>query len=251
MPILEHIPRKIEGWWLDINTVTQAQWPQLARLLDQAERDRAQRFHFERDKKSYIAAHAITRSLLSKWMRGDQTSWRFSISALGKPEVILPEGVPRLRINLAHTRGMVVAALTTDHDIGVDVEWLGRKGSFLDLAKTVFTAEEQALLAATPNTEKQALFLTLWTLKEAYIKAIGKGLSLPLDSFHYSLDPLTIHFKSARPHNPLDDPKLWHLDYFRPGPEHIAALAVHHPQPEKLCVSFKEAPLQEMLAQSS
>ncbi|MBL4837435.1 MAG: 4'-phosphopantetheinyl transferase superfamily protein [Kordiimonadaceae bacterium] len=249
MQILENIPHRVEGWWLDIDTISQAQWPQLEMLLEQAERDRAQRFHFVHDKKSYIAAHAITRSLLSTWIDGCPTDWRFSISALGKPEVILPKCVPRLRINLAHTRGMVVVALTVDHDIGVDIEWLGRKSSFLDLAKTVFTSEEQALLAAAPPEEKKALFLTLWTLKEAYIKAIGKGLSLPLDSFHYSLDPLAIHFKSTRPDIALDDPKLWHLDHFYPGADHIAALAVHHPKPENISVSFKAAPLQAMLVQ--
>jgi len=250
MQFLEDGQHNVEGWWLDIDTVNEPHWPRLESLLEQAERDRAQRFHFEHDKKSYIAAHAIVRSLLSARLDASPTEWKFSISDLGKPEVILPKGVPRVRINLAHTRGMVVAALTTEHDIGVDVEWLGRKSSFLDLSKSVFTLEEQSLLAAAPEGEKHELFLTLWTLKEAYIKAIGKGLSLPLDSFHYSLEPLAIQFKQTREDIALDDPAQWSLHRFRPGPDHIAAIAVHHPQPDGLSVSFEEAPLQAILNQS-
>jgi 4'-phosphopantetheinyl transferase len=247
MKILEDFQHKVRGWWLGVDTVNQAQWSQLEMMLEQAERDRAQRFHFEQDKKSYIAAHAITRSLLSTLVDISPSEWRFSASPLGKPEVILPEGFPCLRINLAHTKGMVVAALTIDHDIGVDVECLDRKGNYLDLSKTVFTAEEQAILKATSGKEKQALFMTFWTLKEAYIKAIGKGLSLPLDSFHYSLNPLEIHFKAARDNTPLDDPKQWRLQQFQPGDRHMAALAVHHPQPENLAVSMEAAPLQAMI----
>jgi Phosphopantetheinyl transferase len=209
-------------WWMAVDTVDTAQWPRLAALLDDAERGRAGRFHFEHDRRAYVAAHALGRILLSSWAGGRPQDWRFAIGDHGKPEVVVPTGAPRLRLNLSHTRGLAAAALTVEHDIGLDVEWLDGKADGMELARHFFAADEYAQLERTPPELATEAFLAFWTLKEAYVKAIGKGLAQPLDGFAFTLDPLTIRFHGA----PGDDPARWRFHRFRPGPRHVMALAL-------------------------
>lgn len=238
---------RIKGWWLEIDSVSKNQWPRLERLLEKSELERAARFHFERDRHAYIAAHALTRALLCTATGLSPSSWRFTTGPFGKPEAIIASGQPRLRVNLSHTRGLAAAVLSVDHDIGVDVEWLERSTDIAMLSKRVFTPQECAVLDAAPQDQKQNIFLTFWTLKEAYIKAIGTGLSQPLDSFYFSLDPLGIHFNSAKTAPPLDNPEHWRFQQFQPSPSHLMALAVHHSKPESLDISLEAAPLETIV----
>ncbi|OEJ69010.1 4'-phosphopantetheinyl transferase family protein [Magnetovibrio blakemorei] len=234
---------RVDVWWLDLATLSDGHWPTLEALLDVEERERAQRFHFLHDRHAYIAAHAVARALLTRWTGHEASSWRFTIGPYGKPEVVSPLNLPRLRINLSHTRGIVAVALTQHHDIGVDVEWLERQCDIDSLAERVFTSEERALLQTTPADKKQDIFLTLWTLKEAYIKAIGKGLSQPLDAFHFSLEPLAIQFKTNLLDDIPNDPQTWGFRRASPTNAHRLALAVRHSDPSRLDVTIEAAPL--------
>jgi len=238
-----NIENRVNVWWLDLATVTDSHWSILESLLEVEEKERAQRFHFPHDRHAYIAAHAVTRALLTQWTGHDASAWRFTIGAYGKPEVVSPPNQPGLRINLSHTRGMVAAALTRHHDIGVDVEWLERQCDIEGLAQQVFTDEERALLGNTPVDKKQDIFLTLWTLKEAYIKAIGKGLSQPLNAFHFDLEPLAIHFKAPPSNDAQNDPETWWFHHAHPTDTHRLALAIRHPNPSSLDVTVEAAPL--------
>lgn len=221
--------------WLDVETVAADQWPHLHALLDEAEQARAARFHFERDRLTYIAAHALGRVLLSHRAGGAPQAWRFETGDHGKPEAMMPAGTPRLRLNLSHTRGLAAAALTERHDIGIDVEWLDRKAASMDLARRFFAPTECDQLAAVPAERAGATFLAFWTLKEAYVKAIGKGLAQPLDSFAFTLDPLAIRFDATL----ADDPAHWLFRQFRPTPGHLMALALHHPEPSAVTVEAR------------
>ena len=223
---------RVEIWWLDIDTVAPWQWPGLSALLDDTERQRAQRFHFDRDRLVYIAAHALGRRLLSSWAGNAPDEWRFAVGEHGKPELIRPPGLPDLRLNLSHTRGLAAAALCLGHPIGIDVEWLGRNPDCAALAQRFFAAAECQVVQDAPEAAKLENFLAFWTLKEAYVKAIGKGLAQPLDSFAFTLRPLGISFAEAG----ADDPALWLFRRFCPSERHLAALAVRHPHPEQVMV---------------
>ena len=209
-------------WWMAVDTVEMAQWPRLAALLDEAERSRAEHFHFDHDRHAYVAAHALGRVLLSSWGGGTPQDWHFAIGDHGKPEVVVPAGAPRLRLNLSHTRGLAAAALTVDHDIGLDVEWLDGRTDGLEVARHFFAADECAQLEQAPPGLATETFLAFWTLKEAYVKAIGKGLAQPLDGFAFTLDPPAIRFDGT----PGDDPARWRFHRFRPGPRHVMAVAL-------------------------
>lgn len=229
--------------WFETRNVGQGDWSGLLAMLDEDERGRAEKFHFERDRESFILAHALGRGLLSLLAGGAPSSWRFEKGPHGKPEAVCVAAVPRWRLNLSHTRGMAAAALALDHDVGVDVEWLGRDPDCLALSKRFFAAQEDALLNALPADRQTDAFLTIWTLKESYVKAIGKGLAQPLDSFHFTLDPPTVHFNAIAHENSAN----WLFQSVRPNDGHILALALRHPCPQNVVVNAKPASLEALL----
>lgn len=234
---------RVAVWWLPVWLIGDADWPRLEALLIEEELTRAARFHFDRDRKIYIAAHAICRGLLSYSLGGAPQGWRFSVEEHGKPELIAAPGEPRFRINISHTRDFAAVALTEDHDIGIDVEWLQRSAETDGLARRMFAESECRQVLEAPEVEKLDVFLSFWTLKEAYVKAIGKGLSQPLDAFAFDLENARITFRDHL----ADDPEHWYFERHRPAPEHLMALAVRHPDKQRLSVDTRQAPLPYVL----
>lgn len=230
--------------WLTLDAVASAAWEPLASLLDDAERERASRFHFAHDRHAYIAAHALLRAMLSLKAPRPPADWRFSTGAHGKPEVVREPDIPPLSFNLSHTRGLVAVALTLTHDVGIDVEAIEPKRLSLALAERFFAPAEVALLRATPAEALPEKLFAVWTLKEACIKAMGRGLSLPLDAFTLALDPLAIHFSGA-----LDErPDHWLLRRLAPTPTHTLALAVRHPAPATVEIDAAGVNASDLLA---
>ncbi|MEF3367674.1 4'-phosphopantetheinyl transferase superfamily protein [Methylocystis sp. 9N] len=177
---------------LDVAAVGADEWSGLAALLDESERARAARFAFETDRRAYIGAHALLRVLLSRRAHVAPGDWRFASAPFGKPYLVSP---PRdLAFNLSHTRGMAaVAVAEAARDIGVDVEALAQTRDVLRVAERFFAPDEAAAIrAATALEARNDLFFSIWTLKEAVVKAEGCGLSRGLDSFVVSLSPLRI-----------------------------------------------------------
>lgn len=234
---------KVFVWWMETQHVESYLWPNLKALLSHEEQGRADRFHFERDRDTYISAHALGRSLLSSVADHDPRSWRFTIQDHGKPEVVSPSGGPRWRLNLSHTRGMAAAALTQEFDIGVDVENLQRTPDCAALSRRFFAPEEVEFLSSVAAEHELETFLTFWTLKESYIKAIGKGLAQPLDSFYFSFDPLRIHFADTDGGDPAD----WLFYRQKPSGDHLLALALRHRQASKVSIQTRAVRAQDLL----
>ena len=234
--------------WLPVSEIAEADWLALSALLPAEEQARARRFHFRRDWESYTAAHALLRGTLTRLAieSGQPVAppdWRFSVGDHGKPEPVVPPGLPPFRVNLSHTRGFAAVAVALGREVGVDVEWLDRTNLTADLAGRFFAPAECAQLAGlSPEAEKQALF-AFWTLKEAYIKAVGMGLALPLGAFAYTLDPLSIAFDERIP----DDPKNWFFRRLRPTGGHVLALALRHEAPERATLDAAPAELAALL----
>ena len=128
-----------------------------------------------------------------------------------------------LEFNLAHTRGLVACAVALGRDVGVDVEWLGRRGRTLEIAERYFSPSEVRDLRATPGPDRKERFFRYWTLKEAYVKARGEGLRLPLRRFSFHLDgpAVRVSFESDS-----DDPRAWQFLIECPTPSHLLAVAV-------------------------
>jgi 4'-phosphopantetheinyl transferase len=204
-------------------------------LLSSEERARYLRFHFEHDRHSYLAAHALTRAVLAPLAGLPAPELQFEAAAHGRPELCQPAAGPRVRFNLSHTRGLVACAVALEHAVGVDVEHVERRTDIDQLAPAVFSERERAELGALSGAEKRARFFQLWTLKEAYIKAVGKGLSLPLRSITTEL-PASEQPRLCFAAPLSDDGKDWWLDVHAPRPSHMLAVALNVAPPVRAAI---------------
>ena len=155
-------------------------------LLDYAEQQRAYLFKFPQDHDLYVSAHAFLRRVLSRYAPVPPRDWQFVANAYGKPSIADPE-CHWLHFNLSHTQGMVACAVANQRQVGVDVEHGNRQIDVAMLSQHVFSSLEAADVLSAPSQEEQeSRFFNYWTLKEAYIKAKGVGLSMPLQQFSLS-----------------------------------------------------------------
>ena len=202
-----------------LSTVPEPLWPRLAGLLDPAECDRAARFKFERDRRQYVAAHALKRLMLSATADASVApqTWTFATAAGGKPHV---DGGAGPHFNLSHSDGLVACGVSRGFALGVDVERLTDEVP-LEFAHGQFAQEEDRWLQGLPATARPSGFFRLWTLKEAYLKAAGIGLVQSMQDFAFSFDPLTVTF-----HDPtLGDATTWRFHQRPIGERHMLALA--------------------------
>ena len=205
-----------------------------AALLDDAERARAARYRFARHRLEFLATHALTRVALSHHHPLPPDAWRFSVNKYGKPS---PTPECGLHFNQSNSLELAVCLLArpgarpdaqpgvvaADRGpaVGVDVESFARAEEIVPLAPRVFSAAERAQLDALPITARPDRALSLWTLKEAYIKARGMGLSLPLEEISFFFDgPDAIRFEVAPGVD--EDPARWRFCRFDHAGHRIA-----------------------------
>jgi len=156
------------------------------RLLAIDERHRVERFVREADRRRALLARAMARTVLAGCVGADPKDLRFTYNAYGKP-ALAPEFGEGVHFNVSHSGAMVVCAVSREGEIGVDIEDRRRTVEFCELARNFFSAEEAAAVERAPEHLVRRRFYEIWTLKEAFVKARGRGLSIPLDSFAMSL----------------------------------------------------------------
>jgi 4'-phosphopantetheinyl transferase len=209
-------------------------WPDDGQLvsyeasLSTDERARQRRFAFPEHRRQFLISHAFLRLVLSQYARLDPAEWRFSTNAHGKPALVTHAPVVGLRFNLSHTRGLAVVAVAQTYEVGVDAENVERRDPGIELARRYFAADEVAQLSPLEGEARKSAFFDFWTLKEAYIKARGLGLALPLDQFCFQLTPgsppriaFSEHLKDAAAD--------WQFVQWSVPPAYRIALAVHRP----------------------
>jgi len=197
----------------------------LQRLLSPDELDRAARFYFEADRQRFIMARGVLRRILSRYLGLEPQQLRFCYSHYGKPDLAPAAGMRPLRFNLSHSHTLALYAVTCGREVGIDVEYLRTNFAHEEIAARFFSARENTTLQTLPPHLRYAAFFTCWTRKEAYIKAHGEGLSLPLEQFDVSLAPGAPAALLATRHDPLAASR-WSLQELQPGPGYVAALAV-------------------------
>ena len=197
----------------------------LQRLLSDEEVTKAKQFYFDKDRQHFIVAHGILRMLLSRYLNISPNLLCFNYNVYGKPALSSPSCKSHLYFNLSHSQDMALYAFTYTRQIGVDVEYMRSDFNYEDLARQNFSAHEQITLSALPEALKQQAFFNCWTRKEAYIKARGKGLSLPLDLFDVSLQPGTPAMLLASREDSQETTR-WSLQEFFPAPNYAGAVAV-------------------------
>jgi 4'-phosphopantetheinyl transferase len=199
-----------------------------AALLSVEERERLAGFRFPEHRHLHLIAHAFKRQVLSRYADVAPEAWCFARHPLGRPEIVGAAGLPPLRFSLSHGARLATLAVTLTEDIGVDVECATRAIPSPSFARRVFAEPEYRDWLAQPPEGRQSRFFEYWTLKEAYLKATGLGLSIPTDRFAFRLgagEEIGIEFGREME----DDPGNWSFRQFSPGAGHHAALAVRGP----------------------
>ena len=207
-------------------------------LLPPQERDRHDRFVQEKDRRQYLLGKVLVRTILSRYLARAPHEWLFTTSRFGKPVLANGPAEPNLLFNLSHTEGLVACVVARDWEVGIDVENVGRSVN-LDVARRFFAPAEVAFLEQVPEDQRQTTFFLFWTLKEAYVKARGLGLSLPLDQFAFRLDnprSPTITFDPAM-HEDSDNWRFFLPEV--PSKEHQVAVAARCGKTKELAVEIR------------
>lgn len=211
-------------------------------LLSPEELARRSRFHFEADRHRDLLTRATVRLLLSRHVDFSAQDWRFEPSAHGRPELRDPPAQARsLSFNVSHTTGLIVVALARGARVGVDVENAHDRGRpVLEIAERYFSPAEFGALRTLPAMAQTQAFHRHWTLKEAYVKAIGRGLSMPLGSFHFAFDPSVEWVAEiAFTPPPGGDGAHWHFSQFRVGASFVGALCVEGRAGQSRAIEFR------------
>lgn len=222
---------QIDVWLVDLqqdNKTVQ----RVYQLLNQDEQARADRFHFERHRRRSIVARASLRKILSTYQSAlTPTDWQFTYGEQGKPALIPEQNKQQLAFNVSHSHELALIAISKQHELGIDIEYFRADRAGLALAERFFSAQEVAYLQQLPTAEQQPAFFAIWTRKEAFIKAIARGLSFPLDKF-------AVNIKQQRANLAMiDDRDIavddWQLSGFNPAEGYHAALC-HAPSVKRI-----------------
>ncbi|HVR61096.1 MAG TPA: 4'-phosphopantetheinyl transferase superfamily protein [Polyangia bacterium] len=198
-------------------------------VMTDDERARQARLVFARDRVAFAVTRALVRAALSRYAEVQPSDWRFAPGPNGRPRVVAPAGVAAPHFSVSHTAGLIACLITPEPRAAVDVERLRPVDDALAIADRHFAPEEiAALRACAGEVEERNLFFALWTLKESFLKALGQGLSLPLDAAAFA--PPTggggtggLGFRLDPAH--ADPGARWDFQLWQPSPEHRLALA--------------------------
>jgi 4'-phosphopantetheinyl transferase len=213
---------EVHLWRIDVDALRsdENRWQ---KILSSDEAARAARFHFAVDRQRFIISRALLRTILASYLAREAWGLSFSYSSKEKPSLSPAYSGEGLTFNLSHSGSVVLLALTRRREIGVDVEQIRSNFEVDAIARRFFSTQEQQQLAALPEEQRFEAFFRCWTRKEAYIKATGEGLSLPLHQFDVSTaaedsDALL----ATRPDG--SEAARWSLREVPAGPGYVAAL---------------------------
>lgn len=183
-----HTDNRVQLWFAPVGTsYDAAQLAAYEALMNADETARWHRFHYAGDRQRFLVGRAFMRTVLAESLgHSDPATLQFAFTAHGKPELAGPHA-GKLHFNLSHTDALLVLAVARRHAVGVDVEAVTRKVELLALAQRYFAAQEYEELAGMANGAQRERFFALWTLKEAWLKARGLGLHIPLDAFSFKV----------------------------------------------------------------
>jgi 4'-phosphopantetheinyl transferase len=205
---------QIDIWrtWLDVDP---QETNRLFSFLTEEERSRAGRFIFPRDRDHFAVARGTLRELLGAYLQTSPASLRFQTGLYGKPSLV---DHPHVRFNLSHSYGLALYVFANNRDLGIDVEKIRPEFATEGIAERYFSLAERHELRALPEEMRTEAFFLCWTRKEAYVKAHGDGLQMPLDSFDVSLTPEEPERLRSM------DSERWSMRSIRPARSYLASI---------------------------
>jgi 4'-phosphopantetheinyl transferase len=234
---LELNQKEVHLWWAWLKR-PDAQVQRLIATLSADELIRADRFRFERDRQRFIVRRGLLRTILGCYLGIAPDRVLIAYGYYGKPTLADNHSRSTLCFNLSHSNGLALYAVTSKREIGVDIEWIRAIPEAEQIAEQFYSVSESAAFRALSAEKKQEAFFNCWTRKEAYIKARGEGLSIPLSQFEVSLipgEPASLLNVEQHP----EEVSRWSLHALSPAPGYIAALAI---EGKRVLITCKQWP---------
>jgi 4'-phosphopantetheinyl transferase len=213
----------VDLWPFSIDPESVAVNPGYWELLSPDERMRAKRFRFRRDENRYVVGRAKLRLILAVYTGSAPAEIRFAYGEQGKPELMDHPGV---RFNLANSEGNALLAISVGHELGVDLERLRPQFADEHIAEHFFSETEVKVLRTLPDSQQEQAFFECWTRKEAFLKAKGGGLSVPLHMFVVAFGPGQGAELLRSDLDPTDTDRWEMMDVSGLLPGHVAAIVV-------------------------
>jgi 4'-phosphopantetheinyl transferase len=224
---------EVHVWRATVNLNT-AELGALQKVLSPDEQARVERFYFEKDRRRFIACRGTLREILARYLKCEAARLEFSCSRFGKPSLAPTVSGDNIHFNLSHSNDLALYAVSRFPEIGVDLEWVRKDFPCDQIAQHYFTPREIKTLRSLPDEMKYEAFFNGWTRKEAFVKARGKGLSLPLDRFTVSLapgEPAAL----LRTEDNSEEASRWVLMGIIPADGYLAAIAAKGRQWQLKC----------------
>lgn len=223
--IIQLLENEVHVWYvpLDVSAVTLRH---LQQTLSIDELSRVERFHLERDRYHWIIARGVLRRLLAQYLQRDPGYISFSYNQYGKPELLLPSKQRQpLHFNVSHSHNSALYAFAYRRHVGVDIEYINSHVDYDAMARYSFSEAEYDALCLFPPEKRRRAFFQGWTRKEAYVKARGIGLVLPMKQFSIVLEPGVPTLRLSSNEDLLESER-WSLQEITLGAEYAGALAV-------------------------
>lgn len=208
--------------WFALLDFSPEQLAKFYTTFSEKEKIRAQRFHFEKDRTRFTGARGILRKLLSQYLKCDPADIEFSYSSHGKPALV---NDPDLHFNVSHSQNVALFAFSKQFELGVDIETMEKFREISAIAKRFFTEEESKIIDSQNDEAQIQAFFNGWTRKEAFLKALGLGLSYPLKQVEVTMAASEPAKFIALYDNKLDI-RQWSLYDLKPIDKFAAALVV-------------------------
>ena len=215
---------EVHVWLIPLDTPGESE-PVAYHMLSADEMARADRFRFERDRKRFTMARAAMRAILARYVGTDPRRVAFDCGEHGKPELVTVPNASELKFNFSHSSGLALLGVTRRVPLGIDIEAVRGDFAAEEIAHSFFSADEVRRLLELPEGQRTEAFFCCWTMKEAYVKALGQGLAIPLDSFSVAFQ-LNNPAALLRAETDANGVNRWTFYDIRVHPAYKAALVV-------------------------
>jgi 4'-phosphopantetheinyl transferase len=218
-------PGVVHVWCLALD-LPESTIDSLRAILSSDEQERTARYLFDKHRRRFIACRGQVRQILAAYLGADPAEIRFRYGARGKPDLSDPWRKSQIQFNISDSHEMALCALARHRELGVDLEYLERPSDFDSLAAHFFAPREVGALRSLPEERRVEAFFNCWTRKEAVLKAVGVGLSMPLNRLEVTLvpqDPARVLIFEGD----TSAAQSWWLESFEPATSYIGALASH------------------------
>ena len=225
------IKRDVIHVWRYTLDLPSSQRESLLEILSPDELERAGKFYFEKDRNRFIAARGILRKILGIYLNEDPEQIHFEYAAFGKPELKSGSYLPKLSFNLSHSENIALFAIASEGNIGIDVEHIRYDMEIEPLASRFFSEMEIHALERVEGEKQNDVFFQFWTRKEAFLKAIGKGLSFPMERCDVSIAD-NRNFAPVIIPTDTEEHTNWFVLDLEPGKGYAAAVVADRPEME-------------------